>query len=155
MRLNMLTAGLAVLCLSLTGCGGTDFGPMGSVSGRLTMDGKPLEAGTQLLFMQMEKGYAAFGQTDAEGNYELVWMREGRNWTEVPVGNYKILIQPPEVKNVDELDADAMLAGADQDIKPATAVFPKKYQQHTTSGLQLEVKEGVNKHDISLDSSAK
>ena len=155
MRLDILTACLATVCCVLSGCWGTDFGPMGSVSGRLTMDGKPLEAGTQLLFMQMEKGYAAFGQTDAEGNYELVWMREGKNWTEVPIGTYKILIQPPEVKDVEDLDADAMLAGADQDIKPAKAIFPQKYQQHTTSGLQFDVKQGENKHDISLDSGAK
>lgn len=145
----------ALLVLSAAGCGGTDFGPMGSVSGKLTMDGKPLAAGTQLLFMQMEKGYAAFAQTDAEGNYELKWMREGSTRTEVPVGNYKVLIQPPAVQNVEELDAEAMLSGADQDIKPAEAVFPKKYQQHNTSGLECTVGEGSNTHDINLDSTAK
>jgi len=145
------------ICLlaGTAGCGGTNFGPMGSVSGKLTMDGAPLDAGTQVLFMQMEKGYAAFGQADAEGNYRLKWMREGQTFTEVPVGTYKILIQPPATQNVEELDADAMLAGGDEDLEPATAVFPAKYQQHATSGLEFTVSEGANAHDINLDSNAK
>lgn len=148
---------LMALCalFVLHGCGGTDFGPMGSVSGKLTMDGKPLDAGTQLLFMQMEKGYAGFAHTDAEGNYSLKWMREDKTWNEMPAGSYKILVQPPEVKNVEELSADQMLAGGDKDLAPAKPVFPKKYQDHNTSGLTFEIKEGENKHDIDLDSKAK
>ena len=145
----------AVILIGSMGCGGTDFGPVGSVSGKLTMDGKALAAGTQLLFMQMEKGYAAFAETDTEGNYELKWMREGSTRSEVPVGNYKILIQPPAQQDVEELDAESMLSGADQDIKPAEAVFPKKYQQHATSGLEYSVKEGANTHDIDLQSAEK
>lgn len=142
------------LLLFSSGCGGTDFGPMGSVSGKLTMDGNPLAPGTQVLFMQMEKGYAAFGQADAEGNYQLQWMREDQTFSEVPVGTYKILIQPPTAQNVEELDADAMLAGGDQDIEPPKAAFPTKYQQHATSGLEFTVNEGANTHDINLDSQA-
>ncbi|MCA9036359.1 MAG: hypothetical protein KDA91_14590 [Planctomycetaceae bacterium] len=155
MRFQLFCVGIIAFSTSIIGCGGTDFGPMGSVSGRLTMDGQPLAEGTQLLFMQMEKGYAAFARTDAEGNYKLQWMREGKTWDEVPTGMYKILVQPPEVKNVEELDAEAMLAGADQDIQPAAAVFPRKYQQHSTSGLQFDVKEGTNTSDINLDSKFK
>ena len=90
------------------------------------MDGKPLATGTQLLFMQMEKGYAAFAHTDDKGTYELKWMREGSTRTEVPVGDYKILVQPPEVKDVEELSADEMLDGGAEDIQPAEPDFPKK-----------------------------
>lgn len=155
MRIALASWCFAALFCVVSGCGGTNFGPMGSVSGKLTMDGKPLDAGTQLLFMQMEKGYAGFALTDAEGNYQLKWMREDKTWTEMPVGSYKILVQPPEVKNVEELSADEMLAGGDKDLAPAKPVFPKMYQQHSTSGLVFEIKEGENKHDINLDSKAK
>lgn len=154
MRFQVSSIFSVCLLLVSLGCGGTDFGPMGSVSGKLTMDGAPLTAGTQVLFMQMEKGYAAFGQADAEGNYQLQWMREDQTFTEIPVGTYKILIQPPAVQSVEELDADAMLAGGDEDIQPATPVFPAKYQQHATSGLEFTVNEGANTHDINLDSKA-
>ena len=140
------------LTLSAYGCGGTNFGPVGSVKGTLTMDGKPLATGTQLLFMQMEQGYAAFAHTDDAGTYELKWMREGSTRTEVPVGEYKILVQPPEVKDVEELSADEMLDGGAEDIQPAEPDFPKKYQQHSTSGLTFSVKEGANTCDLDLKS---
>lgn len=153
--MNKFASLLSLLCMTVlvtAGCGGTDFGPQGSVSGKLTMDGKPLAAGTQLLFMQMEKGYAAFAHTDAEGNYQLNWMREGSTRTEVPVGEYKVLIQPPAVQDVEELSAEQMLDGGDEDIQPAEPDFPKKYQQHSTSGLSFNVQEGENTCDLDLKS---
>jgi len=143
----LLVAGL------LAGCrGGTDFGPMGSVSGKLTMDGKPMAEGTQLLFMQMEAGYAAFGQTDAEGNYSIVWARDGDRKSEIPAGTYKVLIQPPAVgKDTEEMSPEEMLDGGG-DVPPAQPEFPRKYQQHSTSGLEYQVAEGENTIDIDISS---
>ncbi|MFG0333036.1 MAG: hypothetical protein ACF8TS_06700 [Maioricimonas sp. JB049] len=137
----------------LAGCrGGTDFGPMGSVTGKLTMDGEPMAAGTQLLFMQMEAGYAAFGETDAEGNYSIVWAREGERKAEIPTGTYKVLIQPPAVgRDTEELSAEEMLEGGG-DVPPAEPQFPRKYQQHSTSGLEYPVGEGENRIDIDISS---
>jgi len=139
--------------LFVTGCGGgTEFGEMGSVSGKLTMNGTPVSEGTQLLFMQMDKGYAAFGNTDADGNYTLTWMREGKTWNEVPTGTYKVLIQPPQVVDVEELSPEEMLEGKDEDIQPQKPEFPVKYQQHATSGLEYQVTPGANQINIDLES---
>lgn len=144
-----------MLGLCLVGCsGGTDFGPMGSISGRLTMDGQPLAEGTQLLFMQMDAGYAAFGQTDAEGNYRIVWAREGDRKSEVPTGVYKVLIQPPAVVDTEAMSAEEMLEGNYDDAEPAAPAFPKRYQQHSTSGLEYTVTEGDNEINIDLSSDA-
>lgn len=141
------------ILVAASGCGGgTNFGPMGSVSGKLSMDGKPLTEGTQLLFMQMSDGYAAFAHTDAEGSYQLQWMREGVTHSEVPVGDYKILIQPPTVRDVEELTPEEMLEGADADLESAEPDFPSKYQEHRTSGLTFTVKEGANTCDLDLKS---
>ncbi len=43
--------------LSVAGCGGNPYGPTGKITGRLTMEGKPLPAGHSVSFMQMEKGF--------------------------------------------------------------------------------------------------
>ncbi len=138
-----------------SGCSNeTDFGPMGSIAGQLTMDDKPLAQGTQLLFMKMDAGYAAFGETDAEGNYSITWVRDGERKTEVPIGAYKVLIQPPATgKDTEEMSPEEMLAGGD--AAPAKPAFPKKYQQHATSGLEYTIQEGPNTVNINLDSNAK
>src|SRR5687767_15247267 len=59
---------LAVLMLVLVGCGPS--GPeIASVSGRVTMDGKPL-ANATVVFIP-ENGRPAGATTDADGRYEL------------------------------------------------------------------------------------
>ena len=134
------------------GCSGaTDFGPMGSVSGKLTLDGQPLAEGTQVLFKQMQAGYAAFGHTDAEGNYSLTWMRDGQRKTEIPVGEYHVLIMPPGNEDPSaELSPDEMFAGGG-DTPAAKPEFPPRYQSHTTSGLKFSITEGPNSVDIVLE----
>lgn len=142
------------LCFVLTacltvGCGGTDFGPMGQVSGKVTLNGATVAQGTQLVFMQMEKGYAGFGMTDAEGKYTLEWRREGKYFDGLPVGVYKVMIQPPVAVDVEELDADAMLAGGG-DVAVTKPEFDRKYRQTATSGLEFTITEGANTCDIDL-----
>lgn len=140
--------------ISCWGCGGgTDFGPMGSVSGKLTLDGQPLSEGTQLLFKQMQAGYSAFGETDAEGNYSLTWMREGERKSEIPVGEYHVLIMPPGDEDPSaEMSAEEMLEGGG-DKPPAELEYPPRYQSHTTSGLKFPIEEGPNTIDIVLESN--
>lgn len=144
-------AGLVVMVT--LGCSrGPNYGPTGTISGKLTMDGEPLAEGTQLLFMQMDAGYAAFGATDADGNYEIIWIRDGARKREVPTGVYKVLIQPPAIgTEVELMTADQMLEGGD--VAPAKPDFPSRYQQHSTSGLEYTVTEGPNTIDIDLDSA--
>lgn len=145
--------GLLIVLGALAGCsGGTDFGEMGSISGKLTMDGQPLEAGTQLLFMKIDAGYAAFGDTDEAGNYTITWIREGERRSEVPVGDYQVLIQPPAGQDTESMSADQMLSG--EDVPIAEPKFPRKYQQHATSGLEYTIEPGENRVDIDLKSDA-
>jgi hypothetical protein len=65
-----LTA-LAIGCL--LGCGGGDDGPpRASVSGKLTIDGKPVE-GVDVNFVHPDHPqHGSYAQTDAEGNFRLV-----------------------------------------------------------------------------------
>src|SRR5690349_16731896 len=80
-----------MILFAVAGCGGHDYGPTGKITGKLTMAGKPLAAGTAVSFMQMEKGFLAFGLTDAEGKFEV----ESWNGGAMPVGKYKVMIAPP------------------------------------------------------------
>jgi hypothetical protein len=122
------------------GCkGGVNYGPTGTAAGRLTMSGRPLAAGTQVVFMHPEKGYASFGTTDPAGNFKITSWNEGR----LPIGRYRVMIQAP-----------AGSAGllAPQTGELSQAEFPFKYRQTSTSGLEYEVKEGENSFEIELTS---
>jgi hypothetical protein len=139
-------AGLALLASFAAGCSGEfDYGPTGTVSGRLTMDGKPLKEGTQVAFMQLEKGYIAFGPTDPDGNFTVSSWNEGQ----LPVGQYTVMIQPPGGVQTKEPTAEELLAGKG---KVAATQFPMKYSQTSTSGLKYEVKEGENRFEIDISS---
>ena len=68
MRTTPIAPGL-VSVLLLAGCGSAEYG---TVEGRITLDGKPLEGGF-VRFLPEAPGSAtvAYGKTDAEGNYEM------------------------------------------------------------------------------------
>lgn len=135
----------ACACLALAGCGGHDYGPTGTITGRLTYKDKPLREGTTVSFMQPEAGFIAFGPTDADGNFKVTSWNEGA----MPVGTYKVMVQPPEGPGStgNEPTPEEMLAGAG---KVEKADFPAKYRTVSTSDLSFEVKEGPNHFDVVL-----
>lgn len=141
---TLLTLAVATF---LAGCGGTNYGPTGRITGKLTLVGKPLAAGTAVSFMQMEKGFLAFGLTDAEGKFEVKSWNNG----DMPVGKYKVMLAPAasaappqNISAEDAFENPALL-------EPAVNVdFPKKYRDTQTSGLEFEVKPGANEFVIDL-----
>lgn len=74
--MRFMTSSLLVSAVSLSffvGCGKYDVAP---VSGKITLDGQPLEGATVSFTPiatpgQAEAGPASYAQTDAEGKYEL------------------------------------------------------------------------------------
>jgi hypothetical protein len=134
-----------VLGIGFAGCQqGVDYGPTGTVSGKLTMEGKPLLPQTQVVFMHAEKGYAAFGNTDSAGSYKIISWNDGN----LPIGKYQVMIQAPAGSDPDSVSAEQMLEPQMDGIKEAE--FPFKYRQTSTSGLSYEVKAGENSIDIDL-----
>ena len=70
-RFRSVLPGVVTLVL-LAGCSGEfDYGPRGTISGRLSKGGQPLPAGTYVSFMEPEKGYLAFGTTDEDGRFTI------------------------------------------------------------------------------------
>ena len=75
-RCRWVIVGLTMWGLSCGGCGG-DRPQLGEVTGRVTLDGRPL-AEARVTFCPAEgtAGRESVGFTDAEGNYTLVYIRD-------------------------------------------------------------------------------
>lgn len=128
------------------GCGGEPYGPTGKVTGKLTMDGKNLPAGHAVSFMQMESGFLAFGMTDAEGKFEVNSWNNGN----MPIGKYDVMIAPPSGGDVSNLSAEERFDNPESSSAKSKVLFPSRYRETTTSGLNYEVTKGANNFDIDL-----
>jgi hypothetical protein len=144
-----------ILVATVLGCGGDPYGPTGKISGKLTMDGKPLPAGYAVSFMQMQSGFLAYGTTDAEGKFVVNTLNDGN----MPIGKYDVMVAPPGGEG-SITDEDLNMSAEERFEKqqqtgtplPKKGSIPLKYRQTTTSGLSYEVKEGENNFDIDLQS---
>lgn len=123
--LALLLVGSAIM-VSSVGCGRSDLPPLGRVRGTVTLDGKPLSGA--IVSFQPENGRPAVANTDANGNYELVYIG-GVKGAKVGLNSVRVF-WPDDVEG--------------------TAVIPDKYNAKTT--LKFEVKPGNNKFDLELES---
>jgi hypothetical protein len=135
-----------IFVATLLGCGGDSYGPTGKVTGKLTIDGKKLPGGHAVSFMQMEKGFLAFGITDDEGKFEIKSWNNGN----MPIGKYKVMIAPPSGGDVTNLSADELFDKPELSSPKSRVQFPSRYRETTTSGLEYEITQGENRFDIDL-----
>jgi hypothetical protein len=115
---------LLVLAVVMTGC--SRRFPMAEVSGKVTLDGKPLSDAT-VMFVP-EKGFAAAGTLQPDGTFRLISGRPGNG---AVIGSHKVAVMPAD---------------------PLKAHFPAKYQNAETSGFSVEVKAGKNSFEFDLPS---
>jgi len=128
-----------VLLWALVGCGGggSDNPDLGSVTGTVTLDGKPLPNATvEFTPTGGEGGRPAVAVTDDDGEYELEYTPG--NYGATP-GSYQVVITTATTTT----DAE----GNDVDVPEK---LPAKYNANTE--LKAEVKAGSNKFDFALDS---
>jgi len=126
----------ALLFLSslILGCGG-DTPTLGTVTGTVTLDGKPVE-GAAIQFEPVSSGLpTAFGRTDAAGKYELWYSRGNRG---ASLGESIVRIQAFQD------------AGEDSGQKKRPEIIPAKY--NAQSDLKVEVKRGAQTHNFDLKS---
>jgi len=64
------------VALFIPGCSQSTAPPLGTVSGLVKLDGKPLEKAT--IMFQPESGRPSRGETDRSGRYQLNYTRESR-----------------------------------------------------------------------------
>ncbi len=143
---------IALLSLaSLSGC--TGGVPKGTVTGKVTYQGKPVPEGCLITFLA-DVGYAALGTVDSRGNYKLVMAGE----EEIPVASYHVSVTFPGIIGPDMTEEEERLfMGGDPamvkkfgNVKQAKAPFPDKYSDPMISGLSYEIKAGPNSYDIEL-----
>ena len=136
------------LCLSLSGCSGTvdDQPDIGLVKGVVTLDGQPL-SGASISFLP-DSGRTASARTDANGNYELIYIRDTPG---CKLGQNKVIITTLN----DNAEDDNALEGDDAVIKVERVkeTLPAKYNRKTE--LVAMVKPGENTFDFKLTKSGK
>jgi len=96
--------------------------------------------------MQMESGFLAFGMTDAEGKFEVNSWNNGN----MPIGKYDVMIAPPSGGDVSNLSAEERFDNPESSSAKSKVLFPSRYRETTTSGLNYEVTKGANNFDIDL-----
>jgi hypothetical protein len=135
---NCLLMGLAAACL-LAGCGKGDRPELGYVSGKVTMDDKPM-ADVWVMFNPQGGGRTSIGRTDQDGEYELMYLEgaKGANF-----GTHKVVIV-----TFNEDEAEEMRSSTGEPIKEP---IPAQYNTQTT--LTAEVKEGDQVIDFALKST--
>ena len=126
----VMAVGLLATALCLAGCGGGGQPDVAPVTGTVTLDSTPL-AGAMVEFTP-ESGKASRAVTDAEGRYELVYLRDIRG---AVLGRHRVRI----IANHE---------GADESTRRIT--LPAKYDQATE--LTAEVEPRKNTIDFALDS---
>lgn len=155
-----MAAMMMFACGSLVGCGS----PVAPVTGKVTLDGDPVEGAIVAFSPDGGTGTSGAAKTGADGTYELVSSLGGG----VPPGKYKIAIttqkpaeQPADAAESEE-DAeynggsasegyDQMAEGENDDYADKwKETIPAKY--NTESTLMEEVTSGENTINFELES---
>ncbi len=144
-----LSCRLTIMSLAmawLVGCGGSSDQPeLGEVTGTITLDGKPL-SGVAVVF-QPENGRPARGMTDANGKYELTYIRQTKG---SKVGPNRVEIAPSEEGESEESEGSDTVNANLPARQSTKAKIPARY--NLKSELNAEVKPGKNTFDFELKS---
>jgi hypothetical protein len=114
--------------LTIVGCSPSQRPPLGMVRGTVTLDGVPLPNAT-LRFTPAGPGRTSQGTTDAEGRYELRYLRDIRGAN---------------------IDAHAVRITTASEENGGREVLPPRY--HARSQLKARVVAGTNALDFDLRS---
>jgi hypothetical protein len=154
--IRLFTA-LAACALVGVACLGCSKGPeLGSVSGVVTMDGQPLPNAV-VTFVPVAGGRAAAGQTDANGQYTLVFV----GTTGALVGQHRVSVttapkaqgSAPSGKMTEEEYQKQAAGGTDPSAyDKAQVVEPIPERYNTKTELVKEVKAGQNTINLELAS---
>ncbi len=141
------------------GCGGgAGQHPTSPVSGKVTLNGAPVDGAT-VTFVRDGGGKPAVGKTDASGSYKLTTYSKDDG---AIVGSYKVTIAKWEAAAEDPAatrgttggggdaypeDYDPDAAGSD---KESVNLLPAKYANFSSSGFTFTVAEGPNTADWAL-----
>jgi hypothetical protein len=136
LRVSSLLCLLAVWSLALSGCGSEEV--RGKITGKVTFQGKPLSEG-RVLFSNDDKGIHMNGDVKSDGTYEIITAKGAG----LPLGKYLVSVCP----QLEPLPSGIARVAPKHKEYPN---IPPKYREFQTSGLTLNVKEGVNQFSIDM-----
>lgn len=123
---------VAVCCWGIPGCGTGGKGPSGMVSGKVTLQEKPVGSG-YIAFNSSSKGTAAGANLSATGEFKLT--------DPLPIGEYVVTVSPPPAAS------PLMTPAATQ---PPKSDIPDKYRSEAKTDLKFVVKAGANTANFDL-----
>lgn len=129
---------LLLAAIGLAGCGTDDRPELGSVTGTVTMDDKPLPK--VWVMFSPTSGRTSIAQTDESGEYELMYL-EGTNGANI--GSHKVSIMTYHEDEIEEMKHSTG--------QPVKEPIPARYNSKTT--LTADVKEGDQVIDFPLKSA--
>jgi hypothetical protein len=149
MNLACLPRSILFVAALAFGCGGDSTAPKrptGTLKGKLTLAGKPMPAGTGIVFQHPETGSLFMAITDEDGSFKVE-----RPSATMPAGRYDVSIQPTGALDDPTAGAEPALEGK-PGAKPAGAPveMPMKYRNSQESGLGFELQAGANERAIDL-----
>ena len=137
--LFLVVASIVTVSLG-SGCGGRSGPALGTVTGKVTLDGEPVP-GLSVTFIPEDRGSPSYGGTDENGVYRLYF---NQNRVGAELGSHKVIIENREPETDD--------SGKPIDDTPIVKI-PKKYQQ--PGQLTADVGSGRNNIDFDLEPDTK
>ena len=151
MRSGCVACCAVALLIVQIGCGSGPMlpeGATGTVSGKVTLNGKPVPEGTGVVFQRDSDGQLATGECDSNGEF-ILRMKGG---LEIVEGAYRVAVQPPN-PTANMSDEEAMQASVDgklDDVMGTASMFPQKYQVIEESKTLFSVKPGPNEFTLDM-----
>jgi len=133
-RAGLYVLVFSVLSLAAGGCGGGT----GTVSGKVTYQGKALPG-----------GYVNFMSEDGKSNIKTSQIKEDGSYSVsgLSIGPAKISVQGLSARRLADLPGQG---GKDAKVQQKEVYVPPQYGNTETSGLKYEVKPGSQPYDIEL-----
>lgn len=127
---------LAGMIVGAVGCG-RNAPAIYSISGKVTFQGKPVEAG-MIRFSNPALGVDIMAHLQSGGCYSVKTAKGDG----LPEGTYRVAIEPPRI--------DAPVGAMVPPQQPECLDIPTKYRNISTSGLTLTVQPRSNAFDVDM-----
>ena len=124
---------LAVLAI---GCSGEQS--LGPVSGRVTIDGKPVTAG-RVTFSAKDQSNAASGELTADGSYTIADAPTGDVVIAVRTRDYATILMPGSAKITKGVDGDSSVYTPSQKANPLYVATPDRFADLSKSGIEVTI----------------
>ncbi len=141
------------MLVAFAGCSSEPDVPSGTLTLKLSFDGQPLPE-ESTVFVEAS-GTVATLERQGDGSYQTA--KVGGKQQEIPVGEYRVCVAPPEVPDLTPEEKAKYMSEGKPFPDPnaeAKAKFPIPEQYHSsgTTPLRVKVEKGSNQHDLDLKS---